>query len=148
MKEEEGNVGTTTDAVFGEITEDGPNYRSVSDASLIFPTLGLPLTTLGRKMGWISTIVLMCKTMIGLGVLSMPSTFDILGLIPGIISLLAVASISIWCMYVVGSVKLKHPQVYAIDDVGQLLFGKFGRESFGAMFCICKDTNTRQLLFS
>lgn len=25
---------TTTDAVFGEITEEGPNYRSVSDLSL------------------------------------------------------------------------------------------------------------------
>ena len=41
------------DAVFGEITEDGPNYRNV---------------------GWIGTTALMMKTQIGLGVLSMLSS--------------------------------------------------------------------------
>ncbi|RSM12338.1 hypothetical protein CEP52_002555 [Fusarium oligoseptatum] len=49
------------DAVFGEITEDGPNYRN---------------------LGWLGTVALMMKTQIGLGVLSIPAAFDALGVVP------------------------------------------------------------------
>ncbi|KAH0137868.1 hypothetical protein KCU67_g15634, partial [Aureobasidium melanogenum] len=55
------------DAVFGDIGEGGPNYRDV---------------------GWLGTVALMMKTQIGLGVLSIPAVFDVLGMIPGIICLL------------------------------------------------------------
>ncbi|KAJ5138681.1 transmembrane amino acid transporter [Penicillium bovifimosum] len=103
-----------TDAVFGEITEDGPNYRG---------------------LGWFATSILMTKTMIGLGVLSIPAAFDVLGLIPGTICLLAIATMNIWSMFVVGTFKLNHPEVYAIDDVGYMLFGVPGRVVFGAIFC-------------
>ena len=59
-----------TDAVFGEIVADGPNYRSV---------------------GWMSTSVLMIKTQMGLGVLSLPSILGTLGMVPGLI-----------CIFVIG----------------------------------------------
>ncbi|KAI9044081.1 uncharacterized protein KD926_001904 [Aspergillus affinis] len=52
----------THDAVFGEVTEEGPNYRS---------------------LGWLGTVALMMKTQIGLGVLSVPSVFDSVGLDAG-----------------------------------------------------------------
>lgn len=52
--------GSVTDAVFGQITEHGPNYRNV---------------------GWMGTIVLMLKTQIGLGVLSIPEVFDAIGMV-------------------------------------------------------------------
>jgi amino acid permease len=42
------------------------------------------------------TAILMMKTQIGLGVLSIPLVFDTLGMIPGIIILLAIASITTW----------------------------------------------------
>ena len=80
----------------------------------------------------------MCKTMIGLGVLSVPSAFDVLGIIPEVICLLAIATITIWSTYIVGVFKLNHREVYAIDDVGFKLFGVIGREVFGTAFCICK----------
>ncbi|RAL07363.1 putative amino acid transporter (Mtr) [Aspergillus homomorphus CBS 101889] len=105
----------TTDAVFGEITEDGPNYRS---------------------LGWISTSIVMMKSMIGLGVLSIPAAFDVLGLIPGIICLLVIATITTWSSYVVGTFKLNHREIYSIDDVGYKLFGVFGRGFFASAFCI------------
>ncbi|KAJ5817469.1 transmembrane amino acid transporter [Penicillium robsamsonii] len=105
----------TTDAVFGDITENGPNYRG---------------------LGWFATTILMTKTMIGLGVLSIPAAFDVLGIIPGVLCLLAVATITIWSMFVVGSFKLNHPEVYAIDDVGYKLFGVTGRVLFGTTFWI------------
>ncbi|KAL3295879.1 transmembrane amino acid transporter [Colletotrichum asianum] len=105
----------THDAVFGEITADGPNYRNV---------------------GWLGTSVLMMKTQIGLGVLSMPSIFDVLGIVPGVIILCTIAGITTWSDYMVGVFKLRHPQVYGMDDVGELLFGRIGREAFGAFFVL------------
>ncbi|KAJ5317971.1 hypothetical protein N7508_002479 [Penicillium antarcticum] len=103
------------DDVFGEITEGGPNYRNV---------------------GWAGTVVLMMKSQIGLGVLSIPSAFDTLGLVPGVICLLAVAVITTWSDYMVGVFKLKHREVYSIDDAGGLMFGPIGREVFGFVFCL------------
>lgn len=97
----------------------------------------------------------MMKTMIGLGVLSIPLAFDSLGLIPGIICMLAIAIITTWSDYVVGTFKLNHPDVYgyvfppilkdggisclihnSIDDVGAKLFGRPGRIFFGGAFCL------------
>ncbi|ODM19076.1 hypothetical protein SI65_05693 [Aspergillus cristatus] len=105
----------TYDAVFGEITEDGPNYRNV---------------------GFLGTVALMMKTQIGLGVLSIPAAFDALGLVPGVICLCAIAGITTWSDYVIGTFKLRHREVYGIDDAGQLMFGRFGKEVFGGVFCL------------
>ncbi|KAB8206654.1 transmembrane amino acid transporter protein-domain-containing protein [Aspergillus parasiticus] len=103
------------DAVFGEITEEGPNYRNV---------------------GWLGTTALMMKTQIGLGVLSIPLAFDTLGLIPGVIVLCAIAVITTWSDYIVGVFKLRHREVYGIDDTGALMFGYPGRVILGAAFCL------------
>ncbi|CAK3789419.1 amino acid transporter [Lecanosticta acicola] len=106
---------TTEDAVFGAIVEGGPNYRA---------------------LGWIGTAVLMMKTQIGLGVLSIPVVFTSLGLIPGIICLLAIAIITTWSDYMIGTFKLKHPEVYGIDDVGSLIFGRIGRYVLSIAFIL------------
>ncbi|THC95359.1 hypothetical protein EYZ11_005173 [Aspergillus tanneri] len=103
------------DAVFGEITEEGPNYRNV---------------------GWLGTVALMMKTQIGLGVLSIPAAFDALGLVPGVICLCAIAVITTWSDYMVGVFKLSHRAVYGIDDAGELMFGRIGREFLGITFCL------------
>ncbi|KAJ5087340.1 hypothetical protein N7456_010956 [Penicillium angulare] len=103
------------DAVFGELNEDGPNYRNV---------------------GWLGTVALMMKTQIGLGVLSIPSVFDTLGMIPGVVILCVVASIATWTSYMVGIFKLKHPEVYGFEDAGALMFGRIGKEIFGIAFSL------------
>lgn len=66
---------TNHDAVFGEINEDGPNYKDV---------------------GWMGTVVIMMKCQIGLGVLGIPSVLHTLGLVPGVIILLIVATMTTW----------------------------------------------------
>ncbi|PYH46901.1 putative amino acid transporter (Mtr) [Aspergillus saccharolyticus JOP 1030-1] len=103
------------DDVFGVISEDGPNYRNV---------------------GWLGTSILMMKTQIGLGVLSIPSVFDTVGIVPGVILLCVIAGITTWSDYIVGIFKLRHRHVYGIDDVGQLMFGRWGREFLGWAFCL------------
>lgn len=80
----------------------------------------------------------MMKSQIGLGVLSIPSAFDTLGIIPGMICLLVIATITTWSDYMVGVFKLKHRSVYSIDDAGGLMFGPIGREVFGFVFCLCE----------
>ncbi|KAH8728865.1 transmembrane amino acid transporter protein-domain-containing protein [Phaeosphaeriaceae sp. PMI808] len=115
---EEGTArrASISDEVFGEITEDGPNYRA---------------------LGWKGTTVLMLKTQIGLGVLSIPQAFHTLGLIPGVICLLIIAIMTTWSSYIVGVFKLRHPDVYGIDDMGRKLFGRVGYEFFGIAFALC-----------
>lgn len=79
----------------------------------------------------------MMKTQIGLGVLSIPAAFDTLGLIPGIICLLVIGLITLWSGYMVGVFKVKHPEVYGIEDVGWKIFGRTGREVLGLGFALC-----------
>nr|XP_019010104.1 uncharacterized protein I206_04572 [Kwoniella pini CBS 10737]OCF48885.1 hypothetical protein I206_04572 [Kwoniella pini CBS 10737] len=105
--------GTVVDAVWGNIEGDGPNYRSLS---------------------WIKATVLQLKTQVGLGILGLPAAFNILGLVPGIIVIVAVALIVGWSDYVVGIFKLNHPEVYTVADVGYMLFGVWGREILGFAF--------------
>ncbi|KAG7109831.1 N amino acid transport system protein like [Verticillium longisporum] len=103
------------DAVFGDISRKGPNYRNV---------------------GWLGTVALMMKTQIGLGVLSIPAAFDTLGIVPGVLVLCAISAITTWSDCIVGVFKLRHREVYSIDDAGQLMFGRIGREVMGVAFCL------------
>lgn len=82
----------------------------------------------------------MMKTQIGLGVLSIPAVFDVLGLIPGVICLLVIAGITTWSDYMVGMFKLRHREIYSIDDAGALMFGQIGRYILGAAFVLCPST--------
>lgn len=74
------------------------------------------------------------KTQIGLGVLSLPSVFNVLGMIPGVILLCTIGGMTTWSNYIVGIFKLKHREVYGVDDVGHLLFGRIGKEVFAFAF--------------
>ncbi|KAK8147567.1 hypothetical protein G3M48_001385 [Beauveria asiatica] len=103
------------DEVFGTITDQGPNYRNV---------------------GWLGSAALMMKSQIGLGVLSIPGAFDTLGLIPGVLCLLAVAAITTWSNYIVGVFKLNHPEIYGVADVGAMISGRLGREVLGVGFAL------------
>ena len=77
------------------------------------------------------------KTQIGLGVLSIPLVFDVLGMVPGVICLLIIAIITTWSDYMVGIFNIKHPEVYGIDDVGRLIAGPIGYWFMGIAFCLC-----------
>lgn len=80
----------------------------------------------------------MMKAQIGLGVLSIPASFDTLGLVPGVICLIAIAGITTWSNVIVGDFKVKHREVYGIDDAAGLMFGRVGRELLGVTFILCK----------
>lgn len=84
----------------------------------------------------------MMKTQFGLGVLSIPAVLNTLGLIPGVICVCIIAVITTWSNYMIGVFKLRHREVYNIDDAGALMFGRVGRELFGVIICICTPFKT------
>jgi len=90
------------------------------------------------QVSWMGTTALMIKTQIGLGVLAMPKGFDTLGIVPGIILAIVIAGMTTWSNWMIGVFKLRHPSVYGIDDVGEMLFGRVGYELFGAMYTLCE----------
>jgi amino acid permease len=91
-----------------------------------------------QKVGWLGTVSLMLKTQIGLGILSIPAAFDVLGIVPGVICLCVIAGITTWSGYIIGVFKLRHPGVYAIDDAGGLMIGSVGKWLLGIAVCLCQ----------
>ena len=79
---------SVVDDIFGEIREGGPDYRAVST---LFGFKYLHQLT-STQVGWIASAILMMKTQIGLGVLSIPETFDVLGMGPGLVALLGTST--------------------------------------------------------
>lgn len=65
-------VPAATDAVFGDLSGGGPDYRSVS---------------------WGGSCVLMMKANVGLGVLSLPVVMQTLGMVPGLILIVTIQAI-------------------------------------------------------
>lgn len=88
------------------------------------------------------------KTQIGLGVLAVPTAFDTLGIVPGVICLSLVACIITWSNCVIGTFKLNHPEIYSIDDAGALIFGRIGRGVLSVAFCLCTLPNQQDPDFS
>lgn len=84
----------------------------------------------------------MLKTQFGLGILSIPDILNALGLLPGVLCVLAIATITTWSNYMIGVFKQRHREVYGIDDAGGLMFGRIGKEFFSIGICICKSIFT------
>ncbi|KAL5359158.1 hypothetical protein BJX96DRAFT_164248 [Aspergillus floccosus] len=74
-------------------------------------------------LSWLGTAPLMMKTQFVLGILSIPEVLDTLGMIDPRRHLLI-------------RFKLRHPEVYGIDDAGELMFGRARGKVFGVAFCI------------
>lgn len=122
------------DAVFGEIREGDTNYRNVRSLVMCVKARSTDMS----KVSCIGTVALMLKVQIGLGVLTIPSCFDILGIVPGIIVLLAIAVTTTWSNWMVGVFKIRHRDVYGIGDVGKMLLGCVGYELFGGAYILCE----------
>ncbi|WOO79628.1 N amino acid transport system protein [Vanrija pseudolonga] len=99
------------DAVFGALDESTQSYRSV--------------TSFGA-------FALITKANIGLGVLSIPLVFHVIGIVPGVILIIFMGSIVGSTM--IGSVKLKHPEVYGIADAAYVFGGRWAKEAWYLFF--------------
>jgi len=64
-----------------------------------------------HRLGWKRLTVVLIVEAIALGSLGMPSAFATLGMVAGTILSVTLGLLAIYTSYVVGQVKLKHPEV-------------------------------------
>ncbi|KAJ5503771.1 hypothetical protein N7463_006645 [Penicillium fimorum] len=91
-----------------------------------------------NRLGWKRLTIVLIVEAIALGSLSIPSTFAVLGMVPGVICCVGIGFIAIYTSYVVGMVKLAFPEVANYADAGRLMgrrigCGRFGYELVNAM---------------
>ncbi|KAJ5750446.1 hypothetical protein N7533_007474 [Penicillium manginii] len=82
-------------------------------------------------------ITVMIAQSVSLGVLSLPSSMAVLGLVPGCIIIVGIGAMTTYTGYVVGQFKLRYPQVHNMSDASEILFGAWGREIFGVAQILC-----------
>lgn len=86
-------------------------------------------------MTWQLVAILMIAEIVSNGMLSLPSTLAVVGIVPGIIIIVFLGVFATYTAYLLVKFKLRHPQVHTMGDAGAVLFGPIGREvlSFGTV---------------
>jgi amino acid permease len=84
----------------------------------------------------------MTKANFGLGVLAIPSVFNKLGLVPGIIAIIGIQIIYTWAALTIGPFKLRHPEVFSVADAALVFGGRWAKEVFNVIFVICESDYT------
>jgi amino acid permease len=86
------------------------------------PTTGTvkPAGTLGPYQA----AIIFITNEVGIGILSLPAAFDTLGLIPGLIALLAMGTLSLYAAYNLVQFYRRYPHVVNIVDYGRVIGGK------------------------
>jgi amino acid permease len=62
------------------------------------------------------------------GMLSLPSSLAVVGLVPGVILIIFLGVFATYTSYLLVQFKLRHPEVHSMGDAGYILFGPVGRE--------------------
>jgi hypothetical protein len=89
-----------------------------------------------RLIPRIKSSAFLVNLQIGIGVLALPNTLHAIGMIPGIICILASGLITTWGDTIIGMFKRGHPEVYSVADAGFVLGGRFGKELLGGMYWV------------
>jgi hypothetical protein len=87
-----------------------------------------------HRLGWKRLTICLIVEAIALGSLSIPSAFAKLGMVAGVIMCVGLGFVAIYTSYVVGQVKMRHPEVGHYSDAVELIWGRFGKELTGVMF--------------
>lgn len=79
-------------------------------------------------MSWQLVAVLMIAEIVSNGMLSLPSSLAVVGMVPGVIVILFLGIFATFTSWLLIQFKLRHPQVHSMGDAGMILFGPVGRE--------------------
>ncbi|KAF2844821.1 hypothetical protein T440DRAFT_483869 [Plenodomus tracheiphilus IPT5] len=143
------HTDATTGTVPGHYAAAPPTYRfgddfssegKKSDPELMMPVDKTATVQEGsekfKRLGWKRLTVCLIVEAIALGSLSIPSAFAKLGMVAGVIMCVGLGLVAIYTSYVVGQVKLRHPEVAHYSDAVELIWGRFGKELTGVMFAL------------
>ncbi|KAH7138207.1 transmembrane amino acid transporter protein-domain-containing protein [Dendryphion nanum] len=86
-----------------------------------------------RTLTWWQAALIMIAETISLGILSLPSTLNAIGIVPGMILIVGLGIIATYTGYVLSQFKLAYPHVHNLADAGEILAGPIGREFGGAI---------------
>ncbi|KAK6207247.1 hypothetical protein LQW54_007331 [Pestalotiopsis sp. IQ-011] len=89
-----------------------------------------------KTMSWWQASMVMVAENISLGVLSLPAVIATVGLIAGLISIIALGIFASYSGYVLWQFRMRYPQVASYTDVGRVLAGRLGYEIFSAAYVI------------
>ncbi|KAF2470083.1 transmembrane amino acid transporter [Lindgomyces ingoldianus] len=106
--------------------EDGPGtyHETYHDVDIVYKTLS-----------WKLVAVLMIAEIVSNGMLSLPSSLAVVGIVPGLLLIIFLGVFATYTSYLLVQFKLRHPEVHSMGDAGFILFGPFGREllAFGTI---------------
>ncbi|KAI0896246.1 transmembrane amino acid transporter protein-domain-containing protein [Annulohypoxylon nitens] len=93
-----------------------------------------------KTMTWPFVAVLMITEIVSNGMLSLPSSLDAVGMVPGVIVTAFLGVFATFTAWLLIEFKLRHPEVHNMGDAGYILFGPVGREILGGgtiLFAVC-----------
>lgn len=97
-----------------------------------------------KKLGWKRTTFVLLTEQVGLALGLAPHIFARLGLYWAVVTYCSVAAIAFFTNIVLWQLKLKHPEVVSICDVGEKLFGRVGKFATLVLFGLCSIVSTLQ----
>ncbi|KAI4143014.1 MAG: hypothetical protein L6R39_004740 [Caloplaca ligustica] len=88
-----------------------------------------------KTLTWPLVAVLMIAEIVSNGMLSLPSSLAVVGLVPGLVLIVFLGAFALFTSWLLIQFKLRHPEVHNMGDAGYILFGPIGREvlSFGTI---------------
>ncbi|KAI9708213.1 MAG: hypothetical protein M1820_004167 [Bogoriella megaspora] len=88
-----------------------------------------------KTLSWQFVAFLMIAEIVSNGMLSLPSSLAVVGIVPGVILIIFLGVFATYTSWVLVQFKLRHPEVHNMGDAGYLLFGPIGREvlAFGTV---------------
>ena len=85
-----------------------------------------------KTLSWPLVSILMIAEIVSNGMLSLPSSLAVVGIVPGVILIVFLGVFATYTSYLLVQFKLRHPQVHSMGDAGYILFGPIGREVLAA----------------
>ncbi|KAI2602446.1 transmembrane amino acid transporter protein-domain-containing protein [Hypoxylon sp. NC1633] len=132
-----------------KVDRTGHNDYAEGDREVGFASAGLPDDVFGEEenhqikyktLAWPIVAVLMITEIVSNGMLSLPSSLDAIGIVPGAIVIAFLGVFATYTAWLLIEFKLRHPEVHNMGDAGYILFGPIGREILGGgtiIFAIC-----------
>ena len=81
-----------------------------------------------KKLSWPAVAILMIAEIVSNGMLSLPSSLAVVGMVPGLIIIIFLGIFATYTSWLLVKFKLRHPEVHTMGDAGYIMFGPIGRE--------------------
>lgn len=81
-----------------------------------------------KTLSWPFVAVLMIAEIVSNGMLSLPSSLAVVGIVPGLILIVFLGVFATYTSWLLVKFKMNHPEVHNMGDAGKILFGVLGRE--------------------